>query len=185
MIDSDKSTVYLSDPESSLDVGALAKGYACDRAYDVLKQTPMISACINLGGNVLTYGEKPNGEGDWNVGIQSPDTDGYLFDLEVTDKSVVTSGDYHRYYTVDGVNYHHIIDPETRYPAARYTQVTVVCESSLDADILSTALFVLDLESGEKTAKEYGAAVIWIEKDGTVHKNSKAQEIIEGADWSN
>ena len=182
VIDPDKSTVYITDPEASLDMGALAKGYACDRAYKMLGQSGMISACINLGGNVLTYGEKPNGEGGWNVGIQSPDSEGYLFDLEVCNKSVVTSGDYHRYYTVDGKDYHHIIDPQTRYPATHYTQVTVICESSLDADILSTALFVLDLEKGERIADEYGAAVVWIEKDGTVRKNSKAEEIIEGAD---
>lgn len=178
VIDRESSTVYLSDPEASLDAGALAKGYACDRARTLLEDTLIESACINLGGNVLTYGEKPDGE-EWTLGI--PDGKGNtLFSIELSGKSVVTSGDYHRYYTVDGTDYHHIIDPSTLYPSTLHRQVTVIGESSALADALSTALFVLDTERGMQIADKAGVAVIWIEKDGEVIQNEKALEYTEG-----
>lgn len=176
-IDKENSTVYLEDSEMSLDTGALAKGYASDRVMELLPSTKLISAVINLGGNVMTYGEKPDGAGVWSVGINSPFGEGTLFKLDCTDMTVVTSGDYQRYYEVEGVRYHHIIDPDTLYPGTRFSQVSVICESGALGDALSTALFLTDLEKGMDIAEDFGAAVIWVTPEGEVYKNKKAEGV--------
>ena len=163
VLDEDASTVYLSDPAQRLDVGAVAKGYAAEKVAETLPEGMVLS----LGGNVCVTGPKPDGS-PWVVGIQDPDgsTD-YAARLDITTGAVVTSGDYQRYYTVDGVTYHHIIDPGTGYPARRYRSVTVVCAGSGLADALSTALFVLDEAAGRELLARYGADAYWIYPDGS------------------
>ena len=144
-----ESTVYLSDSYASLDVGAIAKGYAAQKLAYYAEQNLWESAVISLGGNVVTYGTK-NGE-SWNIAIDNPNenADSYLHTLSVTDKSVVTSADTQRYYTVDGKRYCHIINPETLYPSEYMHSVTVVCNDSALADALSTALFNMPLDEGK------------------------------------
>lgn len=162
VIDAAASTVYISDPETSLDVGAIAKGWACQK---VAESAP-VGMLISVGGNVCATGPKDGNGTPWVVGIQNPDGGEYLCTIEVTSGAVVTSGDYQRTYTVDGKQYHHIIDPETGMPSAYWRSVTVVCADSGLADALSTALFVLPLEEGKALAERCGAEALWLNTQG-------------------
>ena len=166
LIDEAASTVYISDPMQSLDVGAIAKGWAVER---VLKNAPA-GLLVSVGGNVRATGPKPLEDAPWVVGVQAPDGERneFLHTLYLSYGSVVSSGDYQRYYTVDGARYHHIIDPDTLYPSAYWRAVTVLCEDSGEADALSTALMTLPQEDGQKLADTFGAEAIWVSADGTL-----------------
>lgn len=163
VMDEQAGTVCVTDPELRLDVGAVAKGYAVEQVYRTVPDGYLVS----VGGNVRTCGSKPDGS-DWTVGLQSPDGNGYLHTLCVGGgTSVVTSGDYQRYYTVDGVDYHHIIDPETGMPGNKWRAVSVICADSGVADALSTALFLMDREAGQQLLERFGAQALWLDRDGT------------------
>lgn len=164
VIDEDASTVFITDPEVSLDVGAVAKGWAAQR---VAENAPS-GLLISVGGNVCATGPKDENGTPWVVGIQNPDSSDYLHTIYLTKGSVVTSGDYQRAYTVDGKSYHHIIDPDTLYPSAHWRSVTIVCEDSGLADALSTALFVLPQEEGQTLLDQCGAMALWVCMDGTI-----------------
>ena len=163
VIDEEASTVQITDPETRLDVGAIAKGYAVEQ---VCRQAPA-GLLVSVGGNVRATGPKADGQ-PWVVGIQSPDGDGedFLHTLELSQGSVVTSGDYQRYYTVDGVRYHHIIDPATLSPAAYWRSVTIVCADSGLADALSTALFTLPQAEGQALLDRWDAQAMWVDASG-------------------
>ena len=164
-IDVEESTVFLSDPEVKLDVGAIAKGYAVEQ---VCRNAPS-GLLISVGGNVCPTGPKPESGQPWVVGIQDPeDPEQYLHTIYVEDVSVVTSGDYQRYFTVDGVPYHHIIDPDTNYPAGYWRSVTILCRDSGVADALSTALFTLPQEEGQALLDAFQAEAMWVRQDGTI-----------------
>ncbi len=167
-IDQNALTVRLTDPESSLDVGAIAKGYAAQELADYATELGITSALISVGGNVVAVGGKPDNT-PWCIGIEDPaGEEQYLFTVNIRDRAVVTSGNYQRYYTVDGVRYHHLIDPDTLYPAEYMTSVSVIGPDSGMADALSTALFLMPPEEGReflKTVSGYEAA--WILKDGS------------------
>lgn len=163
VIDETASTVFLTDPEARLDVGAVAKGWAVQR---VAENAPA-GLLISVGGNVCATGPKASDGTPWVIGIQDPGhPDSNLHTVFVTGGSVVTSGDYQRTYQVDGKAYHHIIDPETLMPASYWRSVTVVCEDSGLADALSTALFLLPLEEGMELVSRVGAAALWIDASG-------------------
>lgn len=175
IIDEEASTVFLADPEMSLDVGAIAKGYAVERVAESLEKRGITGYVINVGGNVRTVGYKYDDE-SWTAGVENPDTDAeepYLVYLEIAGESVVTSGSYQRFYTVGEKNYHHIIDPETLMPSERYLSVSVVCKNSGQGDALSTALFCMPIEEGlalvEQTAD---VEAIWVLPDGTQKTSS-------------
>lgn len=176
IIDEEVSTVYLKDAQMSLDVGAVAKGWATERISRNLPEGFLVS----VGGNVRATGPKPE-DISWVVGIQSPwgDNSEYVHTLYVNQESVVTSGDYQRYYTVDGEKYHHLIDPETLYPAKQWKAVSIVCEDSGLADALSTALFLLPKEEGEKIAKQYDAYVMWIASEEEIYYSDGFEKIIK------
>ncbi len=161
IIDEAASTVYISDPNLSLDVGAIAKGWAVQQ---VAKDAPS-GLLISVGGNVCATGPKADGS-NWVIGIQNPDGGDYLATVSISGGSVVTSGDYQRFFTVDGVNYHHIIDPETLMPSAYWCSVTVICADSGLADALSTALFLLPLDEGQALAEQCGAQALWVDATG-------------------
>ncbi len=160
----DGNGITLSDPKMSLDFGAVAKGYATEKGAELLKELGLERFAVSCGGNIVAGEEKPSGK--WEIGIEDPEG-GIYTTVKVANLSVVTSGDYQRYYEVSGVRYHHIIDPKTLFPADYWRSVTVISESSYCADFLSTALFCMDLEDGKKLAESFGAEVLWIKKDGS------------------
>ena len=170
VLDTQRKTVFFSDPELTLDIGAVAKGYAADAVAAFLYEE-MPSFLLSLGGNVYAGNAPMDGRTNWAVGVQNPDiTQNSTLDiLDVHDKTVVTSGDYWRYFTVDGQRYHHIIDPETLMPSRKMVSVTILCESSILADFLSTALFVLPYEAGRAVADSLdGVEVMWVLPDGSI-----------------
>lgn len=166
IIDREKSTVYLNDKHMSLDVGAVAKGFAVEKVYEYAKSMGMDSYLLNVGGNVRTLGKKADG-GKWTIGINDPFAEGTIFNVKVDNTSVVTSGGYNRYFTYNGKKYHHIIDPETLYPSEHCASVTVVCENSGVADALSTALFNMSADEGIKFSECLdGVEVCYVTNEG-------------------
>ena len=169
MTDREQKTVFLPRDKMKIDLGGIAKGYATDLAAEELRRLGITSAIINAGGNVYALGAKPDGS-PWRVGIQDPrDSEKIIAVLNVTDTSVVSSGDYKRYFTVDGIRYHHIIDPSTGEPAGKMTSVTVVAANSADADVLSTALFVTGPERGAELIRELpGVQAVFVDNEQNI-----------------
>lgn len=169
VIDREAHTARLTDKSVTVDVGAIAKGYAVERAARFAREElGWTSAVLNIGGNIRVIGQK--GDGGFRIGVQNPDTasaKAYIAKVTVSDRSVVTSGDYQRFFTVDGVRYAHIIDPATGYPAAYCKAVTVICADSGRADMLSTALFATPLEDALAWADSLdGVEAIFVAQDG-------------------
>ena len=167
-IDTVNSTVRITDPEARIDVGALGKGYATEMAAQYLKSKGVNGYVLNIGGNIRIVGHKPDGSG-WGTGIKNPqDPSQYALKLTIADTSCVTSGDYERFYLVDGVRYHHIIDKDTLLPSDYFRSVSVITENSGLADALSTALFTMSYEDGLALVNKIGGVeVLWIKADGT------------------
>ena len=174
VVDKEASTVYLTDPAMSLDVGAVAKGWAAQKVSETLPEGLLIS----VGGNVVATGPKNKDGAEWVIGIQDPDSDQFLHTIYLSKGSVVTSGDYQRGYVVNQKYYHHIIDPDTLYPGAYFRAVTVVCPDSGLADALSTALFLMPLDEGQALLTQCGAQALWIDFDGTLHYSPGFQKLI-------
>ena len=178
-IDAENNTVRISDPEASIDVGALGKGYATEKAAQYLIENGVSSYVLNIGGNIRIIGHKPDGSG-WGTGIKDPaDTDRYAITLTLADTSCVTSGDYERYFSVGGQRYHHIIDKDTLMPAAYFSSVSIFTEDSGLADALSTALFAMSYEEGRAIVENLGNVdVIWITPDGEMYYTDGIEELI-------
>lgn len=172
------NTVRLTDPYASIDVGAIAKGYIADRLKAYLKEQGVKHAVINLGGNVLTMGGKIDGS-DYNIGIQKPfDESGQpITSVKVSNKSVVTSGIYQRYFESDGKIYHHILDPNTGYPCENNLySVTIITDSSLTADALSTTCFLLGFDEGMKLINQLdNVDAVFITNDNKIHYSKNFQ----------
>lgn len=146
------NTVSLKDPEAAIDLGGIAKGYMADQLKEYLESKGVTSALINLGGNMLAIGTKPDGS-EFNIGIQKPfDEHGYtITSVKTNNSSVVSSGVYERYFEVNNKLYHHILNAETGYPYDNdLLSVTILSEKSIDGDALSTSCFALGLEEGMK-----------------------------------
>ena len=175
VIDEAASTVFITDPHTRLDVGAVAKGWSAQRAAEKAPAGLLIS----VGGNVCATGPKDANGTPWRVGVQNPDGgEQYLHTLNITGGSIVTSGDYQRCYMVDGRIYHHIIDPDTLYPSEYWRSVTIVCADSGLADALSTALFLLPLEAGMALAESCGAEAMWVNEAGEMFYTPGFQTLI-------
>ncbi len=161
-IDEEASTVYLTDPLARLDVGAVAKGYAVEQVARTMPDGMMLS----VGGNIRVTGHNPLTGESWTAGVQDPESEEYLHVVRLEDVSIVTSGDYRRYFTVDGVRYGHIIHPETQQPGRLYRAVCILCPDSGIADALSTALYLLPREEGQQLLTRFGAEAMWMGEDG-------------------
>ncbi len=181
IIDEQASTVYLADPEMSLDVGSIGKGYAVQMVADYARKSGYDNIVINCGGNVATIGAKPD-DSKWTFGIQNPDLEAknnLLKTVSFADKCLVTSGDYQRYYVVDGVEYCHIIDPDTLMPADYFHAVSIITNHSGLADALSTALFNMPYEEGLALINSIeGAEAIWVFDDGSIKYSENFEDYI-------
>ena len=171
IIDEENGTVFLRDSQMRIDVGALGKGYATEKAAQLLISRGVTSYVLNIGGNIRTIGTKVSGNG-WVTGITNPDRssdEDFVCRVVIKDISLVTSGDYERYYVVDGKSYHHIIDPKTNMPAEYFSSISIFTPDSGLADALSTALFCMSYEDGLALIEKIGGVdVIWVSRDGTV-----------------
>lgn len=183
IIDETAGTVYLAKKGMSLDVGAVAKGFAAQLATDEAKNAGMTSALVNIGGNICSVGKPLDGvRARWGVGIQNPkpEADGgqtVTDTVFVNDAAVVTSGNYQRYYVVGGKAYNHIIDKDTLMPADRFDSVTVICTDSATADMLSTCLYILPVNEGKAVLSRVGGEAIWIHHDGTIEATEGYKKI--------
>ena len=171
-IDRTAGTLYVSDAKTQLDVGAIAKGYAAQKATEEMKAAGVTNMLLSVGGNVCSIGTRADGT-SWKVGIRDPYSDGNLYATQVSGQSVVTSGTYERYYTVNGKRYHHIIDPETLMPSTRYDSVTVISSDSALADALTTGLFCMPIEEGMALIERLpDTEALWVLSDGTQQMSS-------------
>ena len=154
-VDKDKNEITLKTDDTAIELGAIAKGYIADRLKDFLVSQNVKSAIINLGGNVLCIGEKPDNSA-FKIGIQKPfaDRSETIAVMDIKDKSVVSSGIYERCFEQNGTLYHHLLNPETGYPYDNgLIAVTIISDKSVDGDALSTTCFALGLEDGMKLAE--------------------------------
>lgn len=164
----DSKSISFRHPDTRIDLGAIGKGYAVDRAVEVLKRQGITSAMVNLGGNIYAIGHPPGGRA-WKIGVQHPRQKGVLLGyIELKDMGVATSGDYERFFTVNGKRYSHIIDPRTGMPAEGVVSVTVVAGSATEADALSTGAFILGLKHGIELLEDRDGVggIIAYEDDG-------------------
>ena len=170
VLDEKAGTAYLVRPGMRLDLGAFAKGYIADKVKELLLSRGVKSAVLDLGRNILLIGEKPEGA-PFSIGVQSPTNSGDLLRvLSLKDKSLVTSGTYERYFEHEGKRYHHVLDPFTGFPADRdLLAVTILSDSSLWGDALSTACLLLGVEDGLKLVESVpDAEALFVRIDGTV-----------------
>jgi thiamine biosynthesis lipoprotein len=169
-VDRRNMTVFLRQPGMRLDLGAVAKGYAADETAAIIRNAGIKRAVIDLGGNVFAYGEKEDGS-PWRIGIQNPlgNRGEYIGIMEVRNKTIVTSGVYERFIEADGKRYHHLLSPATGFPADNgLLSVTIIADSSIDADGLSTAAFVLGCEKGRPLVESMGAEAVFVFEDYSV-----------------
>jgi len=180
-LDRERRSVFLRQPGMALDLGGIAKGYAADEAVAIIRKARLQRAIIDLGGNIITFGVRQDGR-PWRVGIQNPlDNRGaYIGIVEVRDRTVVTSGVYERNFEADGVLYHHIFSPFDGYPAASgLLSVTIIADLSIDADALSTAVFVMGYERGISLLESLdGVEGIFVFEDMSVRKTDGADFVI-------
>jgi len=187
IVDEENGTVYLADEKMSLDVGAVAKGFATELVAREIMEEGFTSGIISSGGNIRVLGKPLDGvRGRWGIGIQDPDKppimdeENLLDTIFVNNASVVSSGDYQRYYVVDGKVYHHLIDPETLMPGEYYRSVTVLAEDSGLADFLSTAVFLLPYERSRALVESLeGVEALWVMPDKRVEATEGMKRIMK------
>ena len=183
ILNEEAKSVFLPKAKQAIDLGGIGKGYAADQIIRLFKSHQIDSGFTNFGGNVSAVGSKPDGT-PWNIGIQHPRNPQELVGLvPVIDKSVVTSGDYQRFYrATDGNHYHHIIDPKTGYPSdSGLISTTIIADSSATADALSTLTFLSGLERSKDILKDYeGVEAVLIDKHLTVYLTKGIKDDFEG-----
>lgn len=172
---------------AQIDLGGIGKGWAANDAAEICRATgDTLRALAQLGGNIIAIGENPNSDtGEWVIGVADPDeAASYVATVAITNESVVTSGDYERYFEVDGKRYHHIFDPKTGYPAdSGLRGVTVVDADSAKADALTTALFVMGLPRGLEFCEQHDIKAIFVTDEHQVipTERVRAQYTFTGA----
>lgn len=182
LLDEKNSKVKLNQKNMIIDLGGIAKGYAGDEVKKVLKECGVTHALIDLGGNILTLGSKINNR-DWKLGVQDPfnSRGEYLGTINVTDKSVVTSGVYERYLEKNGKRYHHILSTHNGYPVENsLVSVSIISDKSIDGDALSTTAFSLGLDEGLKLIESLdNVEAIFVTKDYNVYVSSNLKGNLE------
>ena len=173
----DDASARLEEPGMAVDLGAVAKGFAAQRAADAIRAAGGTSALLDLGGNITVLGSKPDGA-DWRVAVKDPqDTERQLGVVSLRDKTLSTSGGYERYFEANGITYHHILDPETGYPAdSGLVSVTVVSDSGASSDALSTACFVLGYEKSLPLLEHYNAQAVFIDTNHQIYVTEGLQD---------
>lgn len=183
IIDEKASTVFLRDPLMSLDVGAVAKGYATEQVSKIVREKGLTSGLLSVGGNVRAINNNIVTGDSWNVGVQDPNSprgQSILKLVKIDDMSMVTSGDYERYYVVNGEKYNHIIDKDTLYPAEYFSAITIICEDSGIADALSTATFAMPFEEGMEFINSLpDTEAMWVFTDGTIKYSENFESYIK------
>lgn len=169
VVDEENKTVFIKDPEVQIDIGAVGKGYATKIIANRLQEEGLKHGILSVGGDDVLIGNNPASENSYyKIAIQNPNLEDkenpYSSVVSLKNTSVVTSGDYQRYFMVDGKRYHHIIDPDTMYPSTKWRSVSVIMDDIARADTISTYLFILDLKEGQDFAKKIGAEVMWIDE---------------------
>ena len=183
VLDEKRHTVFLEQKNMSIDLGGIAKGYATEKAGQVLKELGIKKAIINAGGNIYTIGEREKGL-PWKIGIQDPrEADKVYAVLNLRDQVAVTSGDFQRFFEVNGKRYHHLLDPKTGKPAEKLMSVTVVAKNSTIADILSSAFFVLGLEKSNAYLEQHSdIQAVFVTPDKKIICSPGLKHIIELTD---
>ena len=181
-VDKDKNEITLKTDDTAIELGAIAKGYIADRLKDYLVSQNVKSAIINLGGNVLCIGKKPDNSA-FKIGIQKPfaDRSETIAVMDIRDKSVVSSGIYERCFEQDGILYHHLLNPKTGYPYDNgLIAVTIISDKSVDGDALSTTCFALGLEDGMKLAESLDdVQAFFVTSDYEIHYTKDFQKKIK------
>ncbi|GKU26229.1 FAD:protein FMN transferase [Clostridium folliculivorans] len=181
ILDKTNFSVKLRKYDQQLDLGGIAKGYAADEVRNIFKKYKVKSGLIDLGGNIYVLGNKENGS-PWTVGIQDPfkPRGNYVMTINVADKSVVTSGDYEKYFIAEGDKYHHILDVRTGFPAeSEIVSSTVISDNSIDGDGLSTGLFILGVEKSLKILEAVdGIDGIFITKDKKIYATEGIKKLL-------
>jgi thiamine biosynthesis lipoprotein len=168
VIDKKASTLFLRKPNMIMDFGGVAKGYAADKAAEVLRKRGIENGIVALAGDIRVMGHRPDGS-PWRIGVQHPrEADKTLMVLDLSDKSISTSGDYERFQIVNKKRYHHVIDPRTGKPSTGMESVTVVGDSGAIVDPLTTALFILGTDKGLPIVKKLGCDAIFVDDRGTI-----------------
>ena len=172
VIDKEASTVFLKTKGIQIDLGGIIKGFAADKAVEILKQQGIKAGIVAIAGDIKTFGIRPDG-GLWKVGIQNPrqqtDKDEITATIAMTDMAISTSGDYERYFIIDGKRYHHILNPKTGYPADECRSVSIIAKDGSITDPFSTGIFILGAEKGIKLLEEMGIDGIIVDKNGKIH----------------
>ncbi|AVP54451.1 FAD:protein FMN transferase [Clostridium tetani] len=175
LIDEKNKSIKLKSPKEAIDLGGIAKGFAGDKAREILENKGIKSAYLNLGGNIVTIGNKTDGT-PWNIGIQDPlsDRGEYFGIVRVSNKSVVSSGNYERFFIKDNKRYHHILNTKTGYPSeSGILSSTIISDKSIDGDALSTITFILGLEKSMEIIENIdGVDAIFVTTDKKVHTTS-------------
>jgi FAD:protein FMN transferase len=166
-LDPKKLYVKFLNKKTKIDFGGIAKGYAVDRAKDILAAYGIKNGLVNLGGNIFALGNAP-GKKKWKIGVEDPRNKGKLLhSFELNDRAISTSGNYERFFEIEGRRYSHIINPVTGEPCQGIISVTVMADSAEQADALSTAIFVMGEEKGLNLAKSIkGIKVLMLKEDG-------------------
>lgn len=183
VIDKENNTVFFNDPDMRLDVGAIAKGYAVQKVTEFAKEKLWSACAISIGGNVSTFGYKEDdGKTKWRISIENPDTSSAqeLLMTIITDKCVVTSGDYQRFYMVDNKKYCHIINKDTLMPSEYVSGVSVICDDSAFGDAMSTALFNMPIDEGVNLVNSLdGIEAVWVDKEYNKTFSNGFDEFVE------
>ncbi|HXX81706.1 MAG TPA: FAD:protein FMN transferase, partial [Thermodesulfovibrionales bacterium] len=181
-LDKGRSTVYLKKKGMLLDLGGIAKGYAADKAVEELRKNGIRSGIAAVGGEVKTFGRKPDGTA-WKVGIKNPrptgENDEILAMVELNDAAISTSGDYERYFILQGKRFHHILDPKTGFPAQGCQSVSIIAKDGVYTDAFATGVFVLGPEKGIALLERMGFGGLIVDKNGTIHTTAGLKGKIE------